>query len=96
MTVEINVAASSDDAKEQASGSVKLTSSDLGLVYGKTKQRVGMRFNGVNVPRRTITKAYIQFQVEERPSGPTALAIGGQVIGNVPTFRAVNGVFPRG
>jgi hypothetical protein len=51
-----------------------------------------MRFTGVNVPRRaTITKAYIQFQVDETSSGPTALTIGGQAIGNAPTFRAVNG-----
>jgi hypothetical protein len=50
-TLEIRVAASSDDAEERSSSSMYLTSSDLELVYGGGgNQTVGMRF-WVDIPQ---------------------------------------------
>ncbi len=77
--VDVRVAASSDDAEENASGSVDLSSSDLELVYDSSKQTVGMRFTGVRVPRgSTILSAYVQFQVDEARTSATSLTIQGE------------------
>ena len=65
-TLEVRVAASSDDAEETASGRMSLTSSDLELVYDGSDQTVGIRFNGVTIPQgASIRSAYVQFQVDE-------------------------------
>ncbi len=56
--VEVRVSASSDDAEEEASGSVSRSSSDLELVQESSTQTVGIRFNGVHIPQGgTITSA---------------------------------------
>ena len=92
VTIEVRISSSSDDAEEKASGSMKLTSSDLELVYDKSDQIVGMRFNGVDIPSgATITDAYIQFQVDETPSGTTSLTIQAQAAGDPPTFTNSSG-----
>ncbi len=87
-TLEIRVAASSDDAEERASGSVGLRSSDLELVYDKTDQAVGIRFSGVTIAEGAtiLINAYIQFQVEETSSGPVSLTIQGEDTGDALTF----------
>jgi 3-phytase len=90
--VEIRVAANSDDAEETASRSVKLSSSDLELVYDGGNQTVGVRFVGVNVPRgAAIVRAYVQFQVDEATSTATSLTIQGQAADNAPTFVSATG-----
>ena len=69
ITLEVRVAAGSDDAEEKASGSVSLTSTDLELVFDKSDQTVGMRFNAVTIPpEASIMGAYVQFQVDEATS----------------------------
>ncbi|MEE9533776.1 MAG: hypothetical protein V3W06_05115, partial [Acidimicrobiia bacterium] len=91
-TVEVRVDSSSDDAEERSSGSMRLTSSDLELVYDRSNQTVGMRFNGVNIPQGvTIYNADIQFKVDERNSGATSLTIWGEAIDNAPTFTNSSG-----
>jgi hypothetical protein len=86
-TIEIRVSASSDDAEERANGTMYLTSSDLELVFDKSDQTVGMRFNGVNIPQAaTITNAYVQFKVDETNSVATSLTIQGEATGNAATF----------
>ncbi|MCB0190947.1 MAG: hypothetical protein KDJ65_03285 [Anaerolineae bacterium] len=88
--VEVRVAASSDDAEEEA-GDVDLDSSDLELVFDDSNQTVGMRFNGVNIPQgATITGAYVQFQVDETGSTATSLTIQGQAANNASTFTTAN------
>ena len=68
--LDVQVNTSSDDAEEQAGGSVGLTSSDLEMTQEGSQQTVGIRFQGVNIPPgATITKAYIQFTVDEATSG---------------------------
>jgi hypothetical protein len=85
--VEIRVAASADDAEEGASGSVSLTSSDLELVLDGSMQTVGMRFNGLPIPRgANILAAYVQFQVDEVGSSATNLTIQGQDSDNAANF----------
>jgi hypothetical protein len=86
-TVEIRVAASADDAEERASGSVKLTSSDLELVFDKSDQTIGLRFTNLDIPPgATITNAYIQFQADESQSVATSLHIHGEATDNATTF----------
>ena len=90
--VEMRVASSTDDAEERASGSMKLTSSDLELVLDSSDQTIGLRFNGLNVPQgAVIHKAYIQFQVDEAHPGAKTLRIEGEDIDNAQTFTSTNG-----
>jgi hypothetical protein len=92
MAVYIRVAASTDDAEERADQSMYLGSSDLELVYDRGDQQVGMRFTGVAIPQgATITNAYVQFQVDETPSGPTSLTIQGEAADNAVTFGSASG-----
>jgi len=88
LVLEVRVAASSDDAEENPSGTVSLTSSDLELVLdGSSNQTVGMRFNGIDIPQgSTVTKAYVQFQVDETNSEATDLIIEGEASDNATTF----------
>ena len=95
--VEVQVAASSDDAEEHSDGTSpgpmeSLSSSDLEMVLEADIQTVGMRFNGVSVPPGvTVTNAYIQFKVDETGSTATSLTIQGEDIDNAPTFASSNG-----
>ena len=88
--LDVRVAAGSDDAEERASGSVSLGSSDLELVFdGGGDQTVGMRFNGIGIPQgATITNAYVQFQVDETPSGQTDLSVAGEDVDDAVTFSS--------
>jgi len=72
---------------------VSLTDIDLDLVYdGPTAQTVGLRFAGVAVPvGATITRAYVQFTVNDVTSGTATLTVAGQAADNASGFRAVAG-----
>ena len=88
------VRASADDAEEAANGSIYLNSSDLELVddpgQNGSGQTVGMRFTNVSIPTgATITRAYVQFTVDEASSGPCALTIQGHADDDAPTFGTV-------
>jgi hypothetical protein len=62
-------------------------SSDLELVYDGNDQVVGMRFNGVSIPKgATITNAYLQFKVDEISSEVTTLSIKGERSSNALSF----------
>ncbi|MEE9426034.1 MAG: hypothetical protein V3V18_13815, partial [Methylococcales bacterium] len=91
-TIDVRVAASSDDAEEQPNGSVKLGSSDLEMTFSGSEQIVGMRFNGIAIPNgATITNAYIQFQTDGVTTGPTNLMIEGEAVDNAVTFTSSSG-----
>lgn len=76
-----------DDAEETASGSVRLSSSDLELVESSSEQLVGMRFRTLAVPPgATITNAYVQFTVDERDSESTRLTIQAERSDNSAAF----------
>ena len=84
--IEVRVAASSDDAEEKAQRTV-LKSRDLELVLDNITQVVGMRFNGVDIPRGArILNAYIQFHVDETDSEPTLLRIQGEDVDDASIF----------
>ncbi len=92
VTVESRVAASSDDAEEKPSGGMRLTSSDLEMVFDRDDQQVGMRFNAVDLPRgAAIVNAYIQFQADEINSGDTSLTVRAEDTDNAPTFTNTSG-----
>jgi len=87
--IEVRVSARSDDAEESSSGSVKLGSSDLQLVRESSDQTVGMRFRGLAIPQGSvITKAFVQFQVDEKKNKSGLLAIQAEAIDDAPTFRS--------
>jgi len=92
MVFETRVSATSDDAEESNSGDiVDLTSSDLKLVneVSHGDQTVGMRFNGVEIPRGAIILyAYIQFKVNEPSSEETSLLIQGEDVDFAQPFSA--------
>jgi hypothetical protein len=88
-TLDIAVAASSDDAEEKTSNnSTRINSSDLEFVTDKSFiQVVGMRFTGITVPQgATITNAYVQFQAGAANAEATNLVVRGQAADNPPTF----------
>lgn len=90
VVTQVRVSASADDAEENAAGSVSLTSSDLELVWDKSDQVVGLRFNGLPVPfGSNIVEAYLQFQVDEASSDLANLLIQGQASDNPASFAAV-------
>lgn len=63
---EVRIASKEDDGEEAASGTVRLTSSDLELVHDGADQRVGLRFRELPVFQgEKIKDAYIQFTVDE-------------------------------
>ena len=91
-TIDIPVAASSDDAEESATGGMNLASTDLDLTFDLTQQKIGMRFNQVAVPQGAqITQAYVQFMVDETSSDATSLTLAGQAADNAPTFTGASG-----
>ena len=92
-TIDVRVAANSDDAEEASSGGVSLTSSDLELSNDNgTFQTVGMRFANVDVPPgATITGAYVQFQTDETNSVASNLTVRAQAADNPTTFVSASG-----
>jgi subtilisin family serine protease len=85
--VERRVATGRDDAEEEASGAVDLSSSDLELVDDDGPQTVGLRFAGLAIPRGArITSAWVQFQADEAQSVGTNLVIHGQASDHAATF----------
>jgi hypothetical protein len=77
---DIPIRASVDDAEQRTSGTMNVSSGDLNLaVDGTVVQTEGMRFTGVNVPKGAIiTKAYVQFQVDEVSTGASNVSFFGQ------------------
>jgi hypothetical protein len=92
-TLDVPVAAGSDDAEQAASGFMGLTSSDLELVTdGSTVQIVGLRFAGLQVPAgATITSAWVQFRTDEVSTDAANLTIRAEAADNAPTYQAVSG-----
>ncbi|HEC11923.1 MAG TPA: hypothetical protein ENI80_01510 [Acidiferrobacteraceae bacterium] len=90
---------STDDAEERPSLATPmyLTSSDMELVFdGSTRQLVGLRFQDLQIPPgTTITRAYLEFTVDENDSGATNVVINGEDIDNSVTFSTANNISGR-
>jgi len=93
--IEVKIAGPNDDAEELIgesavgpAGSAYLDSSDLELVDdADTTQIVGLRFTGLELaPNTPITRAYIQFTVDEPTSDPASLTIYGEASDNAAPF----------
>jgi hypothetical protein len=68
-----------DDAEEDEEGNVNLSSSDLELTEDDGTQLVGLRFNGIQLPRGSaIRNAYIQFTCDEPSITSTSLIIAAE------------------
>ncbi|MFT6927248.1 MAG: hypothetical protein ACJAZP_002878 [Psychromonas sp.] len=92
IVVQSRVSASKDDAEEDPDGSMSLRSSDLELVEESFTQTVGIRFTGLEIPENAIiTKAYIQFKVDEtKNSGDALFDIVGESTANASSFDSTN------
>jgi len=89
--LEIRVLKSSDDAEESNIGIVNLVSPDLEMVFDGNNQTVGVRFNGINLPKNAlINNAYIQYEVDGLQSGATTLTIRGEAQDNAGTFLDID------
>ena len=92
-TLDVPIAASSDDAEEPVGMKVTL-SSDLDIVDAPVNgnQIIGLRFTGLSIPAgATILNAYVQFTAKETTSVATSLSIVGQAADNPPTFTSAAG-----
>jgi hypothetical protein len=88
-TLDVPVAAGSDDAEENvATGATSTTSTDLQMTTaGTARQLVGMRFANLAIPPGSvITKAYVQFEVDEVSTGSASLRVRGQAGNDALTF----------
>jgi len=88
------VVAGSDDAEQESTGTMSLTSSDLELQSATSDQETGMRWTGVTIPKdATINSATIQFHVDEI-NAESALALTitftGEDIDDAPTFTTTD------
>ncbi|WP_299249364.1 T9SS type A sorting domain-containing protein [uncultured Aquimarina sp.] len=90
--ITVSVIAKKDDAEEDPNGKVDLNSSDIELVEDKTiTQTVGLRFRNISVPKNAkITKAYIQFTVDEPNSNPCNLIIKGHDTNDAALFDSLS------
>ena len=76
------------DAEENSSGRSYIHGIDLELGYKGGERTVGLRFDGLNVPKgATITNAYLQLQADESDSGYVKLAIRAETADNKHTRR---------
>lgn len=90
-TLEIPVSRASDDAEEEDTGEVDISSSDLELVFDGSNQTVGIRFQGVQLPATAnILNAYIQFTVDEDNADATSVVIKGESSANSATFEELD------
>ena len=86
-TIDIQVAASADDAEESGGTTYDHEDLDLGAWH------VGIRFQNVTIPQgATITNAYITFEAAHpvnsaNVDGDTSLTIKAQAIDNAPEFN---------
>jgi hypothetical protein len=94
-TLTIPLAAGQDDAEERVSlgGSVTRESWSLQLTQdGSVQQVVGLRFEGVAIPREaTLLRARIQFTADASSSSPASLTLEGEASDDAPPFLRANG-----
>ncbi|MGY1810952.1 PKD domain-containing protein [Blastococcus sp. SYSU D00669] len=89
VTLDVPVRAGADDAEERVStGAVNLTSGDLNLGQdGANAQVSAMRFTSVAVPAgATITRAWVQFQVDEVSTAACGLTVVGEAADSAAAF----------
>lgn len=89
--VESRVAASADDAEENASGSVSIVGSDLELGWDGSAQTLGLRFPGLAVPQGVFVRdAWIQFETDEASTSAVTLSFQAQAADDAPSFTTAD------
>src|SRR5262245_44472243 len=85
--IESRVAASADDAEENASGTVSIVGSDLELGWDGNAQTLGMRFAGLAIPDdASILEAWIQFETDEASTTAVTVTFQAQAADSAPSF----------
>ena len=85
------MSSSSDDAEQRDDGTMFTAGDDLDFMADASVRRthVGMRWTNVAIPQgATITKAYIEFAVDETGSSPTDLNFNTEAVNNAGTFTS--------
>lgn len=83
------VRSATDDAEQRASGRTMLRSDALDLTRDGFRQKVGLRFSGVRVPRGAIVKrAWVQFTAVRPTRTGTQLRIRVQAADDAPRFQS--------
>ncbi|MHA7943935.1 choice-of-anchor D domain-containing protein [Formosa sp. 3Alg 14/1] len=94
--IDVSISSQGGSAEEAYGGSgyVSTISSDLELYYdGSTEQVIGLHFENIELPKdASITKAYIQFEVDENGAGDVTVNIKGDASDNA-TYLGTNGNF---
>ena len=101
LSLDLRIAAGLDDAEEEAAGGgMDRGSSDLelgheGAASATSLQIVALRFPGVGIPKGSaITKAYVQFAVDDKDNDyhalPVSLLIGGELSPDPVDFGSSN------
>jgi hypothetical protein len=92
--VDVRVGASTDDAEEQTTGSMSMSSSKLDMMLDvgtttNTNAMIGMRFLGLGIPSgTTITNAYLQFTAAQVQTGPITLTMQAQAADDAPALTS--------
>ena len=85
--LEIRVADGNDDVEEHSDGYLSMGSSDLEMTQEHDQQHIGIRYPNLTIPQGAeITKAYLQFQVDETTSGTANLQIAAEDSDNAAPF----------
>jgi len=101
LSLDLRIVAGYDDAEEEvAGGGMDRGSSDLelgheGAASATSLQIVALRFPGVDIPKGSaITKAYVQFAVDDKDNDyhtlPVSLLVGGQLSPDPVDFSSAN------
>jgi hypothetical protein len=87
-TLDVPIAAGTDDVEQRPDGRMGRGDTDLELVTdGAEVLTVGLRFIGIGVPTSaTILHAYLQFRADEKRSVATNLTVMGEASDNAPPF----------
>jgi hypothetical protein len=92
VVLNVPVAVGTDDAFEWSSGKISRTGGDLELGFDTPKgmaTTLGVRFAGITVPQgATITRAYVQFQADERNSSAASFTVHAQSSDNAAGFTS--------
>ena len=82
---------SDDDAEEDSTGDMSMSSSDLEMVTDSLEQVVGLRFNDIKIPQGAlINSAYIQFQTDETGATATDLVFHAEASPSATSFTRSN------
>ena len=90
LAIEKPIVAGNDDVEQRMSGGMWMDSTDLELSTDKINvQTVGLRFTDLAIPAgAVVTRAYIQFQVDETDSVETDLQVRGLAADDLAPFTS--------